>query len=150
MSIQQNMNQIKQTPIKGDVSHIVTPATISVAVDPASGLNSIAPLLAGDMVVLANGVGSAILVDKAIANSTMFGVVLYVPKKDRFVAGDALEVGLAGTIVYMESTNAIARGESVEYLPATTTVQALDAGTEVGVALDVASGSGQLIRVKIS
>lgn len=153
MSVNQNMNQQTQTPMKGDVSHIVTPSTLSVVLDPATSLNAANPLLAGDFVALSNAAGNAILVDVAAANSTMFGVALYSIKKDKFVGGDALEVGLAGTIVYMESVNAIARGQSVEFIPASHAVQAPptnSTATVVGVALDKASTSGQLIRVKLS
>ena len=151
--VTQNMNQFEQSPIKGNIAAIVNPNTISVVIDPASALNSVAPLYAGDMVALSNAVGSAIMVDKAIANSTMFGVVIYTPKKDKFVAGDALEVAMAGSVVYMEAENAVARGESLQYVPGTSVVKPWVNAVEtaIGIALDKSAASaGNLIRVLVA
>jgi len=143
MSVFQNMNQFGQTPLKGNVSAIVNPDTISVRVDP----NSTNTLVPGDVVVLTTTSGNEILVDKASATQIGFGFVIYQVKKDKFVANDLMEIALGGTIMWVEASGTVTRNQFVEYVSSTSTVIA-SAGTNpiCGLALD-STTTGNLFRI---
>lgn len=143
MSVYQNMNQFAQTPLKGSAALNTVANTVSVQVDPAS----VATIVAGDAVKLVDKVSTTIIVDKCANTDAVFGYVLYTPKKAKFVAGDALECAIAGSILYLEASGSIARGANIEFVASTSTVITA-AGTNPvsGVALDKVS-SGQLVRV---
>lgn len=143
MSVYQNMNQFAQTPLKGSAALNTVANTVSVQVDPAS----VATIVAGDAVKLVDKVSTTIIVNKCANTDAVFGYVLYTPKKAQFVAGDAMEVAIAGSILYLEASGSIARGANIEFVASTSTVVTA-AGTNPvsGVALDKVS-SGQLVRV---
>lgn len=146
MTVYQNMNQFAQTPIKGSIAAIVNPTTLSVQID----INSGSTLYAGSAVKLVAGTANTILVDLAIATDTIFGFIIYNPKKGSFTAGDTVEIALPNSVIYLESYGAFNRGQNLEYY-ATGTRVTVSAGTNpiVGTALDTSTASGQLVRVYV-
>lgn len=143
-----NLNQFSQTPIKGDSATKVNLNTLSVQVDP----DSVAMLLPGDAVVLVTADGNTIIVDKAVATDNPFGYVFYSIKKDHFTAGDAMEIGLVGAIMYVQAQGSIDRGGNVEYLPSSDLTigprvkAAAGVNPESGLALDNAA-DGDILRM---
>lgn len=130
-----NLNQFNQSPIKGDSATKVNLNTLSVQVDP----NSVSTILPGDAVVLTTTTGSGtILVDKATAAQTPLGFVFYSVKKDQFSAGDAMEIGLVGSILFVQANGSVNRGSNLEYVPSAV----LLTGPEMKVALGVNPISG--------
>jgi len=142
----QQLNQFGMAPIKGQVSFITTPNTISVQILKTS-VNTLVP---GDYVKLVAATSNAIVVDKCAQGDTPIGAVVYTPKISSYTAGAMIEIGLAGTIVNMEAGASITRGDDLQFTP-TDTLVITNAGTYpiVGTALDSASGSGSIIRVWI-
>lgn len=146
----QQLNQFAQLPILGDTATKVNLNTISVQIDP----NSVNTLLPGDAVYMTATTGTTILVDKCSATVAPFGYVMYNVKGDNFVAGDNVEIGLAGQILFLLAGGTIIRGNNIEYDPSaslTTGPQVLASGGVnpiSGLALDNAT-SGNILRVMI-
>ncbi len=113
MGQQMNLNQFQQAPILGDSATKVNLNTLSVQIDP----NSVNTLLPGDAVYMTTTEGNTILVDKCTATIAPFGFIFYSLKTDHFVAGDAVEIGLFGAIMYAEADGTINRGDLLEYVP---------------------------------
>lgn len=107
------LNQFSQAPILGDTATKVNLNTLSVQVDP----NSANTILPGDAVHMTSTDGNTILVDKCSATVAPFGFALYSLKLDEFTAGDAMEIGLFGQIIYAQADGVIARGNNLEYEP---------------------------------
>lgn len=146
MTVYQNLNQFKQGPIKGDIANMPAANVISCQVIG----NSSNTLYAGTAVKLVDGASQTILVEKAAATDDILGFIVFNPKKDSFVAADKVEVALPGCIMNMETNVAIARGNEVEIVASGDKIaQAAGTNKIVGVALDKATASGQLIRVFI-
>lgn len=142
----QNLNQITQGPIKGGLSAIPNPATISCQVTTASGNT----FYAATAVKLISGTANTILVEKAAATDQIFGFVVLTPRKPSHTAGGKVEVALAGSVMEMESGAAFNRGQMVEIVAATNKVIAwAGVNTACGVALDTATADAQLVRVLI-
>jgi len=114
----QNLNQFNQAPILGDTATKANFNTLSVQVDP----NSANTILAGDAVYMTGTEGTTILVDKCTATTAPFGYVLYSLKYDQFVAGNAMEIGLFGQIIYAEADGTITRNNYLEYVPSASLV----------------------------
>lgn len=150
MSQYQNMNQTAQTAIKGRVSHIPNPSTISCAVGP----NSVNILNPASAVVLIAGTANMILVDKATPTQNIFGFVIWTPKKSTFPANAKVEIALPGSVMEMESNASFNRG-SILYQITTgddadqVTSSSAGGATPIGIALDQATGADQLVRVYI-
>lgn len=145
MSNFQNMNQFAQTPIKGAIAGDVSPSTVACELVGSS----VATLVWGDYVKLVAGTANSILVEKCGLTDNPFGAVVFNPKKDKFVAHDTFEVVLAFGIMFMEAGAAITRGAQLQFTP-TGTLVITNAGNPVcGLALDTASGAGDIIRVLI-
>ena len=142
------MNMVSPSAIKGFVDSVFSAFTLPVMIDPAS----VNTLVAGDVVKLSTVAGTGvILVDKAAATDTAFGVVVYEVKKNSYTAGDALSVALPGSVVLMEAGASITRGDSLEFSAATSRV-ITNAGVNpvLGQALTSASGAGKLVRVLVN
>ena len=114
----QQLNQFQQAPILGDSATKVNLNTLSVQIDP----NSVNTLLPGDAVYMTQTDGNTILVDKCTATIAPFGFVFYSLKTDQFVAGDNVEIGLFGAIMYGEADGTIQRGGLLEYVPSASLV----------------------------
>lgn len=144
----QQLNQFNQAPILGDSATKVNLNTLSVQIDP----NSVATILPGDAVYMTTTVGTTILVDKCTATIAPFGYVFYSLKYDQFVAGDNVEIGLVGAILWVEADGTINRGQNVEYVPSASLVtgpRVLASGgvnPVSGLALDNATDT-QILRI---
>ncbi len=146
MSVFQNQNQTSQGPIKGGLSAVPNPATISCQIT----INSVSTFYAGTAVKLISGTANTILVEKAAATDQIFGFVILNPKKPSHVAGGKVEVALPGSVMEMESNAAFNRGQLVEIVASGDKVIAYaGVNTAAGVALDSTTGAAQLARVLI-
>jgi|GEM_PF-5330372 len=144
MTISTQMNQMAQTPLKAQLAAIFNANTLPVMIDPEQS----GTLYAGDFVKLVNATGKNILVQKAAATDSPFGVIIFTPKKQSYVAGDAVEVACDMSVVFLESAGVIARGANVEFYPTGSKVLSTGGVNPVcGIALDNATAAGQLIRV---
>ena len=147
MAQQQNMNQFTQTAIKGRLSHNPAPNVISCQITTASSNT----FYGGTAVKLIAGTANTILIEKSAATEAIFGFVIFNPKKPSGnTAGQTVEVALPGSIMEMESSAAINRGQLVEQVATGDKVAAYaGVNTTVGVALDTATAANQLVRVLI-
>lgn len=86
-------------------------------------------------------------------NDDVLGFINYDIKSQSFVAGDMAQISMAGNVMYLYATAAIARGAQVVLNVATNGGVAAASGSGgeniVGWAFDKASNAGELIRVFI-
>jgi len=148
MSTYQNQNQFAQTSVLGKVDETVNPNIKSVRINPAS-VSTV--LQVGQAFKLIAGAANEILVDVAAITEKSYGVLIYNLKKNVYAAGDVIGIGCRDTVISLEASAAISRGARVQLDSTGPTISTLTAGTNasIGVALDQASGAGQLIRVEI-
>jgi hypothetical protein len=151
MSLVQNQNQFAQTALLGQVTMAPSPAVIPVKIY----IGSVATKLqAGQAVKLVNQAGPEIQVDQIDdATTPAFGVIIYNPRKNTYAAGDTVEIALAGTVVYLETSAAIARGAKVQMDPTGPTVSTLTGlptNASLGVCLDKPTATGQLARILLN
>jgi hypothetical protein len=152
MSYKLNPNQFAQTPVKGAVDLNLMKSGILSGIVSA---NQSGTLYAGQRVKLDTsaqaGVPSFV---SAAYNEYAVGIVIATPKANSFTAYDKCQVAMnyVGPIVWMEASAAITAGTVVESVQADLTLVAPLGTTnkKVGLALDGASTSGQLIRVIIA
>lgn len=147
MGAYQNMNQVNQTPVKGDLKAVPNPNTVSCVILNTSS-NS---FVAGSPVKLISGTSQQLLVDLAGAADSIFGFIIYGPKKNKWTKGDRVEVALTGSVMEMESGAAFNRGQVLEFQPTGTQVIAwAGSNAHIGKALDTAPGPNIIVRVLIS
>ncbi len=151
MSTYQNQNQFAQTPLLGQVDLIAGPNNvISCQIDPASTATA-AQLTAGSPMKIVDVAGTQIIVDTAAITDVATGVIIYNPRKNIYVAGDTIELGCSGTVVYLETSAAIARGVAVQAATAdglvATRTGASNAG--LGIMIDKPAAANVLARVQI-
>jgi hypothetical protein len=151
VSTYQNQNQFGQTPVLGQVDLIAGPNNvISVKIDPASTATQ-AQLSAGSPMKIVDVAGSEIIVDSAAITDRAIGVILYNPRKQLYAAGDTVEIGCRGTVVYLETSAAIARGAAVQAATATGLVATrTSTNSRLGYALDKPAVANVLTRVEIN
>ncbi len=150
MATYQNSNQFAPTPVLGQVDLLAGTANIiSAQIDPAS-VATAAQLTAGSPVKIVDVAGGPIIVDTAAITETATGVIVYNPRKSQYVAGDIVEVAMKGTVVYLETSAAVARGANVQAASATGLV-ATRASTNhrLGKMLDKPGAANVLARVLI-
>lgn len=146
MSQFQNMNQVAQTPIKGRVSNVPNPATLSAQVSPLSTQT----LFPGSAVYLTTDVANMITVDKATPSLNIFGFLVWNPKRANGQgANSKCEIALPGSVMEMESAAAFNRGSILDQVVLNDQVTTHVSGTPIGIALDTASGANVLVRVYI-
>lgn len=151
----QNMNQFKQAPILGGVDEIPTPDVVSAQINPSSVATAIQ---VGSLVKLVAGASGAIVVDVVTGptDGPVFGCIPFNQRKNIYSPGNYVEVACGGAYMYMKSSAAIARGDTVSGTAATTTADPTVATDTTsghfacGIAVDIATGANQLIRVKIA
>jgi len=140
------MNQFSQAPLKGALAMLLNPFTLSVQLDPDSEAASVKP---GDYVKLVSADGPQIIVDICAATDVSIGSVIYVPKKQAFEPADTFEIAGLGSIVWMEASGAISRGDQLEFVPSNIRVKTNAGNPVCGLALDNATGTGALLRVLV-
>lgn len=148
MSIQ-NPNQFGLTPILGSLDQRSNNNTYFATIKSNSVF---ADFQVGTVVKLVSGVSPSILVDSAGATDAPEGVIIYNTKKNTYVAGATVQVAAIGSVIYLQASEAIARGQQVDFLNTggTPTVGVKSgSNTGLGVALDQAAAAGALIRVRI-
>lgn len=135
------MNQFSMTPMKGAVAALLNDLTLSCQVDPAS----VATLVAGTKVKLTNAVGNTIMIDAALASDEGVGFVLYTPKKDKFVAGDPVEIGFSLSVMWGEASGSITRGDQLNSVATGAKLETSAGDPVCGVALENAA-DGDIFR----
>lgn len=147
----QNQNQFAQTALLGMVDLPYNYNTISVQIDSSQVGN----LVAGQAVKMYEA-GDAGGIPKVVActadNDEVLGFINYNIKNKSFSAGMACEISMAGNVMFLQATGAIARGRQVT-LDITSiggVAQAVGSSGDkiVGFSLDKVSG-GQLVRVQL-
>lgn len=149
MSTYQNQNQFAQAPVLGQVDMLSAVNIKSVRIDPASQSTV---LQAGQWLKIVDVAGTEIVVDEAAVTEKAYGVIVYNPRKNIYAAGDMVEVACKGTVVYLETSAAIARGAKVQNTPAGPTVQTLTSlatNCQVGICLDKPTAANVLTRVEV-
>ena len=146
MTVYQNQNQFAMGPIKGGLSAVPNPATISCQITTASA----STFYGATAVKLISGTANTILVEKAAATDQIFGFVILQPKKPSHTAGGKVEIALSGSVMEMESGGAFNRGQMLEIVASGDKVIVYgNVNSPIGIALDTASATGQLVRVLI-
>jgi hypothetical protein len=105
------MTQVVPTQVQGEIAFGINPSTIPAQVY-ASSTNTIIP---GDMVKIIATTASQLIVDKAAATDTPFGVVLYGTQKNSFTAGDMITVAFAESIVVASASGAVSANDELEF-----------------------------------
>jgi hypothetical protein len=148
MSTYLNQNQFTQTPVLGQVDFTVSPNIKSVKINPSS----VATVLqSGQAFKIVDVAGPEIIVDVAAITDVAYGVAIYNPKKNLFTAGQTIELGCVGTVIYLEASAAIARGAGVALDPTGPTVATVDTATQatIGECLDKPTAAATLARIEI-
>ncbi len=152
----QNLNQTFQTPMLAQVTMDPQPNTVSAQIDPAS---TAAIMCAGCAVKLITKAGYPnIVVDicSGVTDGPVYGIIPFNPRKNRYAAGDTIEVVGVNGVLMLKSSAAIVRGANVAVTPptvstddpvVTTTTTVNDYVT--GIALGQAAGAAELIKVQV-
>lgn len=136
------LNQFKLTNMVGE---LMNPGANTLAVRLISTLSG--TVKAGDVLKLAaTEAGDAPVMDKAVSGDSGHAVVLFQAKKATFAANEMIEVTFAGGIVSMAANGTINRGSLVSWNSVSGLLQSTTTNY-IGYALDVASASGDIIRV---
>lgn len=145
----QNQNQFAQTPLIGEQDWTVNQNIVAMRIWASSV--SANPLVAGQAFVRIDQTGQPPIVDVCAITAKASGVAIHNMKGDTYVKGQIIDVALVGSVVYMETSGAIAGNARVQLDPTGPTVSTLTAGTNasIGYAIDKATATGQLIRVYI-
>ncbi len=153
--LSQTMNQFTQAPILGLVDLVPSPQVIAVQLSPST----VAVCQVGSAMKLIGGQGALPIVDvcSGPTDGPVFGVIPYNNRKNTYVANDILNLALAESFVFLRSSAAINRGDKVTTTAATTTTDPLVTTVSTpttqyvtGLAIDLATGADQLIRIKIA
>ncbi len=148
----QNLSQFKQSALVGQQDLTVNNTIISVRINPAyvGGL----PLVAGQAFKLVDVAGQIPVVEPvADATETPYGVAIHTMKRDTYLAGDVIDLAASGSVVYMQTSAAIARNARVQVDPTGPTISTLTAlptNASLGLMLDKPTGANQLARVQIT
>jgi predicted RecA/RadA family phage recombinase len=143
-----NQNQFAQATVQGQMDLEFTGGGVISGQVYASEATA---LVAGQPIKMVDSAGGVPKVTALTANTdATFAYVARNIKDQNFPAGAAVELAMNGSIMYMTSGAAIARGAKLENVYNTVKV-ITNAGTNpvCGVALDKATATDQLIRVLI-
>lgn len=144
----QIQNQFNQSAEKGYLDLRFNPSVISCQIDATEA----GSLLPGQAVTLVDSAGGIPKVIAATADTdNIFGFIVSDLKSKSFKAEDRCEIVFhRGSIMYMQSSAAIARGAKVMPVITGQKVATATAGkTAVGIAIDKATGADQIIRVLV-
>ena len=143
----QNPNQRLQNTEQGQVDMLINPAIITVQIASAEGT----ALVPGSPVKLSDVAGAIPQVLLATADSDdIFGYIVRNIKDATISALGYAEVAFSGSVMYMTAGAAIARGAKVESDVSEIEVITQSANPAIGIALDKAAASADLIRVLIT
>lgn len=141
-------NAFSQSPIVGMIDMRLPYNTVSVQIDSTQE-DDLYPGAAVKMVDSAGGVPKVIGCDAE--SDEVLGFINFDIKSQSFEAGEMCEISMAGNVVYLYATAAIARGAQVSLDLSTNGGVHAAAGntgdTIVGWAYDKAAAAGALIRV---
>jgi len=146
----QNPNQFQQAPFLGMIAMLLESANVAAQVDVSQS----GSLLSGQFVKCVDSAGGVPKVVACTADADdALGPIIYNMKNASYVAGDALQVAIKGSFIWLTATAAIARMGKVclDYATVGGVKPSSGAGGEriVGRAWDKATVAGQLIRVYI-
>lgn len=148
----QAMNQFAMNQLLGQLDLPFSTNTYSAMV--ASSYTG-SGIYAGQAVKLVAGTASVVpqVIPCAANSDSVFGFVNYNIKNVGFVAGQSLEISLAGNVMWLYATGAITQGAQVTLDVTTIGGVGQKVGSSgaaiVGWALDGAAAAGALIRIKI-
>lgn len=147
----QSQNQFAQAPYLGMIDQAVGPTNVTPVM---ADFSVVTPIPNGAAVKIVDSVGGVPKVILCTANTDeVFGFVRYSLKNAAYGANAPMEIGQAGTVMYLYATAAIARG--VQVCLDITTIGGVHAvsgsGGEnvVGWAFDKAVNPGDLIRISL-
>ena len=145
-----NLNAVHQEPVKGQLDlQIARSGVISgrISASASSGL------VAGQRAALDSAnTGAEVKFVAAAYNAAAIGIVIRDIKGSSPAAGDAIQVaGNFGPFMWLKAGEEVTPGELVQYdSGGGMTVVAVSAGKTIGMALDYAAASGDLIRIMLS
>lgn len=139
-----NINQFAQSTIRGQLDPNI-PAGPSIS--GVVSANQATALKAGDAVKMDQLVGNVLSFVAAAASDVAIGHVVFDEKKASPVAGDAIQVALFGSVMWMTAGGTILVQANVES-KSDGTVQTQSAAKMRGIALDPAT-TANLLRVFI-
>lgn len=148
MSVTQpNINQFAQTTVQGQLDLLFPGGVISGQVDSTQAV----PLIAGQAVKMTSTSGGLPKFVGLTSNSDKtFGFVSRNLKDVSFPAYSNFELAWTDSVMWMSSGAAISRNSNVEVVfSSNTVITSAGFNPVIGIALDTATGSGQLIRVLI-
>jgi uncharacterized protein DUF2190 len=145
----QNPNQFAQTPILGQPDLRQQPNSFFATINPDSVFTD---FQVGTWVKLIAGAGPQIIVDVALPTEEAIGVIPYNVKKNTFAAGDTVQIFGDLSVLYLQTSAAVDRGDKVQFLntggsPTVATVAG--SNTVAGIAFDQADDAGGVIRVQV-
>jgi len=142
-----NLNNFAQQNAKGTLQQMPNQNVFNVRFNPESSTASLKPC---DPVKLIAGTSSVPLVDVAgTSDDLVFGFLTLSHKNANPVKGTIVEIASDDCVMTMEAGGAIARGEYVTADANQTVVKTTTATDIMGICLDTASASGDLVRVLI-
>jgi hypothetical protein len=144
-----SLNTLNIVPIQGQIDlpsyDNVTTAMVDTSVTAGTTLVPGQPV---KQLTTSNGIPK--MIPLAANTDKTAGFIAYDPKDGGYLPGKPFELAMSGAVMFMTSGAAIVSGASLEVVYTTNTV-ITNGGTNqvIGTALDAATASGQLIRVKI-
>ncbi|MBW1812121.1 MAG: DUF2190 family protein [Deltaproteobacteria bacterium] len=143
----QNPNQRLQNTEQGQVDLLINPAILTAQIASAESED----LAAGSPVKLSDVAGAIPQFLLATADDDdIFGYIVRNIKDQTVSALGYCEIAFSGSVMYMTSGAAIARGAKVESDVSEIEVITQSANPAIGIALDKATAASQLIRVLIT
>ena len=142
----QNPNQRVQSVEQGQLDLALHNAVLSIRIDSTESET----LVPGSPMKIRDVAGKALTMLLATADDDdIFGYLVLNPKDQTYVAGEYAEVAYSTTIMHMTAGAAIAKGAKVESDVSEVEVITQSSNPVIGIALDKAAASGDLIRVLI-
>lgn len=144
----QALNQFQQTAERGQVAYLNCDSFKMSAVVDSSEAGTLA---AGDAVkIVTTSKGIPHIVKVGSGDTSCFGFVAFNAVKNAgIVAGDRVEVVFTGAFMYMVASAAINAGAALDYAYSTGKVATANSGLGCGIAMEAASGDGDLIAVYV-
>ena len=139
-----NQNSFRIEPLKGQ-KYRDTGDTISVMIADA---DPDLEYVAGEAVILDAASTGFTVTKGADATADFVGVIVTNQLREKFYAGDVVEIVMLGGEVVMEAGAAVATGAKLEYNPATKKVVGATTGKELLRAMSAAAADGDLLVCK--